>query len=116
MAEKLLKLKPLLEAGTPIKGAAIVLVGGKAVQRPMEFVMGKETVIEGVDDGTYRITPMLNPNGYVIYKMVVTKPDLANGTETTVAAPETMAIPWKSFTMAYGQGRVFAFESDLPEP
>lgn len=116
LAEKMAKLKALLEAGTPITGAAIVLVDGKAVQRPVEFVIGKETRIEGVDDGTYRITPTLNPDGSVIYKMVVTKPDVANGGETIVASPAVVAIPWKTFTLAFGNGRVFAFDPDLLEP
>lgn len=116
LAEKMVKLKPSLEAGTPIKGAAIVIVDGKAIQRPVEFVMGKETLVEGVDDGTYRITPTLNPDGSVEYKMVVTKADAANGKEITVASPAVIAIPWKTFTLAFGKGCVFAFDPDLPEP
>lgn len=115
-AEKMAKMKPLLEAGMPIKGAVVVLVDGKPVQRPVEFVMGKETRIESVDDGTYSITPTLKPDGSVNYKLVLVRKEADGVHQSMVIMPSVTQTPWGPFMVKSEGGRVLAFESDMHEP
>jgi RNA polymerase sigma factor (sigma-70 family) len=115
-AEKMAKMKPLLEAGMPIKGAVVLLVDGKPVQRPVEFLIGKETRIESVDDGTYSITPTLKPDGSVNYPLFLIRKDADGIPQSMVTVPSVTQTPWGAFTVAIGGGRVFAFDSDMREP
>lgn len=114
--EKMARLKPLLEAGQPIKGAVVVLVGGKAVPRPVEFVMGRDTRVEGVDDGTYVVKPSLKPDGSVQYEIALYRKDPATGAESAISVPRVIQTPWAPFTVTTGGGRVFAFDPDPIEP
>jgi len=117
-AQKLAQLKPLLEAGMPIKGAVVVTSEGKAVSHPVEFVMGKETTIES-DDGTYRVKPALNPDGSVTYEIKLAKETKSENGLTTVrkiTTPMVRQIPWEGFTIHMSSGAVLAFDPDLREP
>lgn len=117
-AQKLAQLKPLLEAGMPIKGAVVVTNEGKAVSHPVELVMGKETTIES-DDGTYLIRPVLNPDGSVKYEIRLTKETKSEDGLTTkrkITAPLVRQIPWEGFTIQMSSGAVLAFDPDLREP
>jgi len=117
-AQKLAQLKPLLEAGMPIKGAVVVMNEGKAVSRPVEFVMGKETTVES-DDGTYLIKPALNSDGSVKYEIKLVKETKIEDGRTTVrkiTAPVVRQIPWEGFTIRMSSGAVLAFDPDLREP
>jgi len=117
-AQKLAKLKPLLEAGMPIKGAVVVMSEGKAVSHPVEFVMGKETTVES-DDGTYLMKPALNPDGSVRYEIKLVKETKTEDGRTTVrkiTAPVVRQIPWEGFTIRMSNGAVLAFDPDLREP
>jgi hypothetical protein len=115
-AEKMARLKPLLEGGLPIRGAVVVLVGGKAVPKPVEFVMGRETRITGVDDGTYIVKPSLEPDGSVQYQILLHRKDPATGTESIVTLPRVTQTPWGPFTVSVSGGSVLAFDPDKLEP
>ena len=111
-AERMARMKPLLEQGLPIKGAIVVMLDGKPVQRPVEFVMGRETRIEAVDDGTYLVTPNLNPDGSIKYAVVLQTKDPANGTERTIRLSDIVQTPWAGFTLSIEGGAVMAFDPD----
>ena len=111
-AERMLQMKPLLEQGMPIKGAVIVLVDGKPVQQPVQFVMGKETRIDAADEGVYVVTPTLNEDGSVKYAMVLRKKDPDGGPDQVETLPFVTQIPWGGFTLAVGGGKVIAFDPD----
>ncbi len=115
-AKRMAQLKPLLEAGMPIKGAIIVLVDGKPVQRQVQFVMGQETRIEGVDDGTYVVTPTLNDDGSVKYAMVLLRKDAGGGPDQVETLPFVVQLPWEGFSLATGGGQVMAFDPDSSGP
>ncbi|MCX6955583.1 MAG: hypothetical protein NTV51_25845 [Verrucomicrobia bacterium] len=89
---------------------------GKPVQRPVEFVMGRETRIESVDDGTYSILPKLNPDGSVSYRLALLRKDADGIHQSMVTLPSVTQTPWEGFTATIEGGRVFAFDSDMPEP
>jgi hypothetical protein len=115
-AERLAQMKPLLENGMPIKGAVIVLEDGKPVQRPVQFVMGKETRIDAPDDGTYVVTPTLNPDGTVKYSMQLLVRGSNGGPERTEMLPFMIQTPWAGFTISDDGGRVIAFDPDPVGP
>ena len=97
----------------------MVTLNGKALSYPVEFVMGKETTIES-DDGTYIMTPSMNPDGSIKYGITLVK-QTKNGEAITTrktSIPEVTQAPWASFmvTISSGNGAVIAFESDLREP
>jgi RNA polymerase sigma factor (sigma-70 family) len=115
-AERMLQMKPLLESGMPISGAVVVMAQGKPVQKHVDFVMGKETRIEGVDDGIYAITPTLNPDGSVKYSIVLSKKDDATGVEKVISIPSVIQTPWNQFTMQIDNGATFAFDPDNSGP
>jgi hypothetical protein len=115
-AEKMTKMKTLLEAGMPITGAVVLFVDGKPVQRPVEFVMGKETRIESVDDGTYSITPTLNPDGSVKYQLFLGSKNADGGDSSILTMPSITQTPWGGFTVKSPGGHVLAFDSDMHEP
>ena len=114
MAERMARMKPLLEQGMPIKGAIVVMADGKPVQRPVEFVMGKETRIEAVDDGTYVVTPRLNADGSVRYAIVLQTKRTVDGIERTqtTTLSDIIQTPWAGFTIAIENGAVMAFDPD----
>lgn len=114
--DRLAKLKPQLEAGLPIKGAVIVLVDGKPVQRPVEFVMGKETRIDATDEGTYVITPALNEDGTVKYAISLEKKDPNGGPNQAENLTFVTQTPWEGFSIASEGGRVMAFDPDDSGP
>jgi hypothetical protein len=115
-AKKMAQMKPALEAGMPIKGAIIVLVDGKPVQRQVQFVMGKETRIDAVDDGTYVITPTLNEDGSVRYAIVLLRKDAGGGPDQIETLPFVIQTPWEGFTLGSGSGKVMAFDPDGDGP
>jgi hypothetical protein len=115
-AERMAQMKPLLASGVPIKGAVIVLVDGKPVQRPVEFVMGRETRIDAADDGTYVITPALNEDGSVRYAMVLLRKDPGGGPDQAETLPFVIQTPWEGFTLGSGNGQVMAFDPDGSGP
>ena len=87
---------------------------GKPKQRLVEFVMGKETRIEAVDDGTYVVTPRLNPDGSVRYAIILESKDTVNGvvqTRTTTLS-DIIQTPWAGFALAIDNGAVMAFDPD----
>lgn len=110
-AERMAALKPQLERGTPIKGAIVMLVDGKPVQRAVAFVMGQPMRIEGGDDGTYVLTPSLNADGSVRYAISVIRKD-ANGAEQTEALPAIIHAPWDGFALGGTNGKAIAFDPD----
>jgi RNA polymerase sigma factor (sigma-70 family) len=115
-AKRMAELKPLLEAGMPIKGAIIVLVDGKPVQRQVQFVMGQETRIEGVDDGTYVVTPTLNDDGSVKYAIGLLRKDTGGVPDPVETLPFVIVGPWKGFSLSTGEGKVMAFDPDSNGP
>ncbi|MDB6113369.1 MAG: hypothetical protein JWQ62_314 [Lacunisphaera sp.] len=101
-AERMLRMKPLLEAGQPIKGSVVTLIDGKAIEQHAEFVIGKETRIDAGDNSIYVVTPKLNPDGSVMYQieLLTSKPD---GTPAQrVSVPRLIATPWGQFSMLAG--------------
>lgn len=115
-ADRMREMKPLLERGMPISGAVVVMAQGKPVQKHVDFVMGKETRIEGVDDGVYAITPTLNPDGSVKYGIVLSKKDEATGTEKVISIPSVLQTPWNQFTLQIDNGAAIAFDPDNNGP
>jgi hypothetical protein len=118
IAKKMAQMKPLLEAGMPIKGAVVVTNEGNAVAHPVEFVMGKETAIES-DNGTYLLKPTLNPEGTVKYEITLVKQtkDAGSGVVTKREVKSYVTqIPWDGFMLRLGDGGVMAFDPDLREP
>ncbi len=113
-AEKMARMKPLLEAGAPIKGAIISMVDGKPTPRPVEFVMGKETRIEAGDDGTYLVTPALNEDGSVNYSFSISKSS-PDGVETK-SEFIVKQTPWGAFTWGTKSGQAIAFDPDETGP
>eukprot|EP01035_Chromulina_nebulosa_P058673 gene58673-80356_t len=78
--------------------------------------MGREVRIAEVDDGTYLITPTLNADGSVQYRLAVTRKDSATGAEQLISLPRVTQTPWDGFTISTGGGRVFAFDPDKIVP
>lgn len=113
---RMAQMKPLLAAGQPIKGAIIVLVDDKPVQRPVEFVMGRETRFPVSDDGTYVVTPTLNEDGSVKYKIALLKSDPTTGQEKSATLSSVTHYPWGSFTLSSAGGKIIAFDPDKNEP
>lgn len=115
-AERLAQMKLQLAAGAPIKGAAIVMVGGKPLSRPVEFVMGRETRIEA-DEGSYVVKPTLRDDGSVEYVVTLQKRaadgSLATGGET---AATIVQVPWSGFVVTGDQGTALAFDPDDSGP
>ena len=111
-AERMAQMKPLLEKGMPIKGAVIVLVDGKPIQRPVQFVIGIETRIDASDDGIYVITPTLNEDGSVKYAMVLLTKDPSGGPDRAETLPYMIQNPWEGFTIGSDSGKVIAFDPD----
>jgi RNA polymerase sigma factor (sigma-70 family) len=116
LAARLAEFKPLLEAGRPIRGAAVVLVEGRPVPRPVEFVLGRDTRIEGGDDGTYVVRPALNLDGSVKYQITLVRRDPATGTDRSETFPAITQTPWDPFTVGGPGGRAFAFDPEEPVP
>lgn len=114
--DRLAEMKPQLEAGLPIKGAVVVLVDGKPVQRQVEFVMGKETRIDAADDGIYLVTPSLNDDGSVKYAISILKGNPNGGPNQVETLPFVIQTPWEGFTLGTGGGRVIAFDPDKSGP
>lgn len=114
--ERMASMKPLLAAGQPIKGAIIVLVDDKPVQRPVEFVMGQEIRLPVSDDGIYVITPSLNDDGSVRYKIALSNPGPEAGQERLTTLTTVTQVPWDGFTMGGGGGRALAFDPDKTGP
>ena len=114
-AEKMAQMKPLLEAGMPIKGVAVLNVNGKAVDEPIELVMGKETRIEGGDDGTYTVNPTLNKDGSVRYAIVLLGKNANGGSEQPVNGITVIDPPWGSFQFSY-HGTTMGFVPDETGP
>ena len=113
--ERMAQLKPLLEQGTPIKGAVVVMVNGQAVQRSVQFVMGQETRIEATDDGTYLLTPTLNDDGSVKYSISLQKKNSVGGPDQIEKLPFVTSMPWDGFSCA-SPGGVIAFDPDKGGP
>lgn len=113
VTEKLAQMKPLLEAGQPIKGGVVVFVDGKAVTREVGFVIGTETRIEGVDDGVYLITPALNADGTVKYQLKIIPKEEGKPAESL---PSVTHFPWGGFSLSTGGGKIFAFDPDEKGP
>jgi RNA polymerase sigma factor (sigma-70 family) len=106
---KAAQMKPLLAAGTPIKGGIVVIRNGKAVDESVEFAIGKETRIKS-DDGTYTVTPALNDDGSVKYNFV-----RSSGAERI--SVNVTAFPWTEFQFEGTEdGSVLAFVPDEKGP
>ena len=115
-AEKMAQMKPLLEAGMPIKGAVVLYVHGKPVDQPVSFVIGKETRIAG-DDGTYSVTPSLNQNGSVRYACNLLQADPNGGAEQVASRMVVVAAPWGDFTFGrFDNGTAMGFVPDMAGP
>jgi len=114
--EKMAKMKPLLEGGVPITGAVVILIDGKAVQRQVAFVMGKETRIEGGDEGTYVITPTLNEDGSVKYAIAIRPKNADGGQEPVETRVTIIQTPWEGFEMGSNDGKTMAFDPDESGP
>lgn len=110
--ERLAALKPLLQAGTPIRGAIVTHVNGSPAERRVEFVVGRETIIEGVDDGIYYITPSLNEDGTVRYSVSLQRKDAPPGVDGRQTLPAVIAVPWMGFTVGTRTGQALAFDPD----
>jgi RNA polymerase sigma factor (sigma-70 family) len=116
VTDRLAKMKPQLEAGLPIKGAVVVLVDGKPVQRQVEFVMGKETRIDAADDGIYLVTPSLSEDGTIKYAISLLRGNPNGGPDQVETLPFVIQTPWAGFTLGSGEGRVIAFDPDYSGP
>ena len=115
-AEKMAQMKPLLEAGMPIKGAVLLYVDGKPVDQPVSFVIGKETRIAG-DDGTYSVTPSLNQNGSVRYACNLLQANPNGGAEQVISRNVVVAAPWGDFTFErFDNGTAMGFVPDMAGP
>jgi hypothetical protein len=112
---KMAQMRPLLEAGQPIKAAVIFTVDDQPVSHPVEFVMGKVTRIAVPGDGVYVVTPSLNADGSVKYALDVVRKDTAAGTEEITKLPTVIQTPWDPFILRSG-GRVVAIDPDKGEP
>jgi RNA polymerase sigma factor (sigma-70 family) len=109
--ERLTRLKPLLEAGLPIKGAVVLHVEGAVMSRPVELVIGQTTHVEG-DDGTYAITPALNEDGSISHALHLVRIDPQSGREQIVSGITVTQIPWEGFSMRIDGLSVMAFDPD----
>lgn len=115
---KAAQMKPLLEAGMPIRGVAVVLVDGKAVDRPLALVMGTEARID-TDDGTYTILPSVQPNGSIRYAMRLLQNDPSQGHQVVMAAPVVVDWPWGIWevnNLTKSAASAFAFVPDDTGP
>jgi RNA polymerase sigma factor (sigma-70 family) len=116
-AIRMAEMKPLLEGGMPISGAIIVMADGNPVQKPVAFVIGKETRIAGIDDGVYLITPALNQDGSVKYGITLSTTEAASGVTRVISFPAIVQKPWSGFTLSVnGDGKVIAFDPDKGSP
>jgi hypothetical protein len=110
------EMKPLLEGGMPIPGAIIVMADGKPVQKHVALVMGRETRIDGTDDGVYSITPSLNQDGTIKYDIKLVTKDPVTGLEKTITISSLVQTPWGNFTLSLDSGQVMAFDPDQGGP
>jgi hypothetical protein len=98
--ERMLRMKPALEAGQPIKGSVVTMVDGKAVAQTAEFVIGRETPIDGGGGNLYVVTPTLDQDGSVMYKIALT----SKSTDGVVTRTQRMTLravapPWGQFNL-----------------
>jgi RNA polymerase sigma factor (sigma-70 family) len=115
-AQRMMQMKPLLEAGMPIKGAVVVMRNDKAISHPVSFVMGEETRIES-DDGIYTLKPSVRSDGSIKYDISLTKKPTGNDEEAITWHPSVIQTPWGGFTIAVrgAGGKVLAFDPDAEE-
>ena len=107
--ERMAQMKPALEAGQPIRGNVLAMLNGHVVEQPVEFVMGRETRLEMGAEGTFLITPKLNPDGSVAYDMAV----LARGSAgPATQLPRVVNTPWGEFSLMAGSGWVLSFQPE----
>jgi RNA polymerase sigma factor (sigma-70 family) len=111
-AERMARLKPLLEAGMPIKGSVLLLVGGRQVEQQVEFVMGRDTLID-TGNGTVAMSPALNADGSVSYSIGLRGKDWNGSVEAVQRLPTVVNTPWGSFEVFVGdQAIAFDFENN----
>lgn len=111
---KAAQMKALLEAGMPIKGVAVVLVGGEAVDRPLALVMGTETRID-TDEGIYAVLPSVRADGMVRYALRLLQNDSSQGHQVVVSTPVVIDWPWGTWevtNLAKSGVTAFAFVPD----
>lgn len=98
--ERMLRMKPALEAGQPIKGSVVTMVDGKAVAQHVEFVIGRETTLDGGGGNFYVVKPSLEPDGSVMYKIALTS-ESTDGvvTRTQRMTLRAVAPPWGQFNL-----------------
>jgi RNA polymerase sigma factor (sigma-70 family) len=111
-AERRLRLKPLLAAGQPIKGAIIGFAGGKLTHRDVAFVMGKETRVEDMDEGTWVIMPTLKDDGTVRYAFALVRRHPDGSAERKEDFIGVVTNPWLGFTLHSQTDVILAFDPD----
>lgn len=113
--EKMAKMKPALEGGMPIKGVVVLLLGGSVAERPVEFVMGKETRIE-IGDGTFTVKPSLDKIGTVTYAIALVEKGSDGTPEKTTLRTRVTQTPWGGFSFSSNEGKSFGFHPDEGQP
>lgn len=107
--DRMARMKPALEAGQPIRSHALAMLNGHVLEQPVEFVMGRETRLEMGDEGTFLITPKLNPDGSVAYDMAV---QAKGSTGPATQLPRVITAPWSEFSLMADHGWVLAFQPE----
>ncbi len=117
LTARLASLKPLLEAGLPIKGTSFIVENGVPVERAINFVAGQEVRIETGDGRTYVIMPSVTPEGMMRYSATLIRQttNSGGGTEITARLPDVVQLPWAGFTLEENDYAVFAFDRDENE-
>jgi len=105
--ERMAQMKPALEAGQPIRGSALILINGSVAEQAVELVIGKETRIEVGTEGALLVTPKLEADGSVVYKLSLQAAGAAGQSERF---PAVINTPWDGFTLNIGNSRIIAFQ------
>lgn len=98
--ERMLRMKPALEAGRPIRGDVVTIMDGKAASQSVEFVIGKKTVLEGGEGKSFEVTPDLNADGSVSYKIdMINRTTEGATTRILRNSIRVVTTPWGSFNV-----------------
>jgi hypothetical protein len=105
--DRMAQMRPALAAGQPIRGNALVLINGSVAEQPVELVIGQETRIEVGEAGALLVTPKLEADGSVAYRLSF---KAAGATGQSERFPAVINTPWDGFTLNIGNSRIIAFQ------